>query len=114
MISIDDCGRADLRRFSPYVTPRQLAEAKHRIAEYEAQQAKARADLVSEEAVAAARAARHWFEAHGADDHYALLFSHARVRAAASTAAFRAYQRLRLRADQARRAMDYRPTERAP
>lgn len=77
MLTLDDCSRTELKRLARYATPRQIAEAKARIAAEAASRENEERLTLSAQSVSACRAARDYLLAHGSDVTYRRLFEEA-------------------------------------
>jgi hypothetical protein len=109
MLSLDDCSRMELKRLARFATPRQIAEAKARIAREAAARENSERLLLSAESVAACRAVRDHFERFGADESYRRLFEAAKRAASRSAAAdlrWRRYEAAAQRLERAARKLE--------
>lgn len=104
MLSLDDCTRTELKRLAHYATPRQIAEAKARIARQAANRENAERLTLSAESVSACRAVRAHFDACGADETYRRLFEQAKLAARRSDNASRRWRRYEAVAQRLERA----------
>lgn len=93
MLTLDDCSRTELKRLARYATPRQIAEAKARLAREAASRENLERLLLSTDSIAACRAVRAHFDVCGADETYRRLFEEAKLATRRSSNAERRWRR---------------------
>ncbi|MBG0809871.1 hypothetical protein IY145_10820 [Methylosinus sp. H3A] len=106
MLTLDDCSRTELKRLARYATPRQIAEAKARIAAEATKRENEERLVMCAQSVDACRAARDYLLEFGGGETYRRLFEEAKQAARRSAHAERRWRRYAATAQRLARAAE--------